>query len=78
MWSSGFKSNAEVQDEQEATQVTDGPGGSGQDDPGSEDDVSTQKSDATSHKSTDRTDPSPSCGWRGVAAAMHCKPEGHK
>lgn len=51
------------------------PGGSGQDDPGEEQNDLTHNDDSNGDKSNDRcTDPSPSCGWRGVANAMGVEP----
>jgi hypothetical protein len=51
------------------------PGGSGQDNPGEEQDDLTQTNTSDSDKPNDRsTERSPSCGWRGVARAMHVWP----
>jgi hypothetical protein len=66
---SGEESETEQANEQES------PGGSGQDDPGTEQNDLTQTDTSESDKCNDRsTEPSPSCGWRGVAAAMGVKP----
>jgi hypothetical protein len=66
---SGEESETEQANEQES------PGGSGQDDPGEEPDVRTYTDDTESQNSTEQsTEPSPSCGWKGVAAAMGVKP----
>jgi hypothetical protein len=51
------------------------PGGSGQDDPGKDEDDLSQTNTSNSDKSDDRsTEPSPSCGWRGVAKEMDVEP----
>lgn len=51
------------------------PGGSGQDDPGKDQDDLTQTDSSDSDKSNDRsTESSPSCGWRGVARKMGVEP----
>ena len=63
----------EEQTEQATDQET--PGGSGQDDPGKDQNDLSSSHNSNSDKSNDRsTEPSPSCGWRGVAREMGVQP----
>lgn len=68
------KAAADDADTEQAT-TQESPGGSGQDDPGKDEDDLSQTNTSDSDKCNDRsTDPSPSCGWKGVAAAMGVVP----
>jgi hypothetical protein len=66
---------AAAESDTESTTEQESAGGSGQDDPGEDDDDLTQTNTSDSYNANDRSaEQSPSCGWRGVARAMHVWP----